>query len=244
MLEVVASVCTQPQVSIKRCRQKQPDKLPYFHLISRVLNFAKNRTSEQTNSNNTKNNFFCKQQPSSETQGQSVGSGERAWRKFWSTGERAPEYQISNWKFPGCVHFFGAWATQAVIETIAVVYELTKRTQEKLFADWAQQYKAFFVPNQEPASAWIFGNSSVRVGTQGLFRPYLKNFVPPFLPTRLTDCPWVSEDETTANKDNYKEWKVWRLHKGEFEEFIQRRTVRTARVLRRKADGQNQTKIS
>ena len=58
MLEVVASVCTQPQVSIKRCRQKQPDKLPYFHLISRVLNFAKSRTSEQTNSNNRKNNFI------------------------------------------------------------------------------------------------------------------------------------------------------------------------------------------
>ena len=35
-------------------------------------------------------------------------------------------------------------------------------------------------------TAWIFGNSSVRVGTQGLFRPYLKTFVPPFLPTRLT----------------------------------------------------------
>ena len=58
MLEVVASVCTQPQVSIKRCRQKQPDKLPYFHLISRVLNFEKSRTSEQTNSNNRKNNFI------------------------------------------------------------------------------------------------------------------------------------------------------------------------------------------
>ena len=29
-----------------------------FHLISRVLNFAKNRTSEQTNSNNRKNNFI------------------------------------------------------------------------------------------------------------------------------------------------------------------------------------------
>ena len=40
--------------------------------------------------------------------------------------------------------------------------------------------------NQEPTSAWIFGNSSVRVGTQRLFRPYLKTFVPPFLPTRLT----------------------------------------------------------
>ena len=45
---------------------------------------------------------------------------------------------VSNWKFPDCVHLFGAWASQAVIETIAVVYKLTKRTQEKLFADWAQ----------------------------------------------------------------------------------------------------------
>ena len=42
------------------------------------------------------------------------------------------------------------------------------------------------MPNQEPASALIFGNSSVRVDTQGLFRPYLKTFVQPFLPTRLT----------------------------------------------------------
>ena len=42
------------------------------------------------------------------------------------------------------------------------------------------------MPNQEAASAWIFGNSSVRVGTQGLFCPYLKTFVPPFLPARLT----------------------------------------------------------
>ena len=42
------------------------------------------------------------------------------------------------------------------------------------------------MPNQEPASAWMFGNSSVRVGTQGLFRQYLKTFVPPFLLTRLT----------------------------------------------------------
>ena len=33
------------------------------------------------------------------------------------------------------------------------LYELTKRTQEMLFADWAQYLKAFFVPNQEPAFA-------------------------------------------------------------------------------------------
>ena len=32
-----------------------------------------------------------------------------------------------NWKFPDCVHFC-AWAKQAVIDTIAVVHELTKRT--------------------------------------------------------------------------------------------------------------------
>ena len=36
-----------------------------------------------------------------------------------------------------------------------------------------------------------FGNSSVRVDTQGLFRPYLKTSVPPFLPTRLT-APGIS----------------------------------------------------
>ena len=93
---------------------------------------------------------------------------------------------ISDWKFPDCVYFFGASARQAVIKTIAVMYELTKRTLEKLFGNWAQQYKAFFAPNQEPASAWIFGNSSVRIGTQGLFHPYLKTLVLPFLPTRLT----------------------------------------------------------
>ena len=45
---------------------------------------------------------------------------------------------ISHWKFADCAHFFGAWARQAVIETIAIVYELTKGAQEKLFADWAQ----------------------------------------------------------------------------------------------------------
>ena len=33
--------------------------------------------------------------PSSETQGQSVGSGEKAGRKFSSTGERAPGYRLS-----------------------------------------------------------------------------------------------------------------------------------------------------
>ena len=37
---------------------------------------------------------------------------------------------ILNWKFPDCVHFFKAWAKQAVIETIAFLCEHKKRTQE------------------------------------------------------------------------------------------------------------------
>ena len=94
---------------------------------------------------------------------------------------------ISKWKFPDRLHFFGTWARQAVIETIAFVYKRTKGTQEMCSLIGHNNTKHyFFVPNQEPASAWIFGNGPVRVGTQGLFHPHLKTFVPPFLPTRLT----------------------------------------------------------
>ena len=58
------------------------------------------------------------------------------------------------------------------------------------------------MPNQELASAWIFGNSSVRVGTQGLFCPYLKTFVPPYPRVTAPGCPrmsllllWVSHNK-------------------------------------------------
>ena len=93
---------------------------------------------------------------------------------------------ISNWKFPDCVHFFGTWDRQAVIETIAVVYEHTKRTQEMCSPIGHNSTKHFLCPIRSWASAWIFWNGPVRVGTQGLFRPYLKTFVAHFLPTRLT----------------------------------------------------------
>ena len=46
--------------------------------------------------------------------------------------------------------------------------------------------KHFFVPNQEPALAWPFGNGPVRVGTQGLFRLCLKTLSPLF---SLSDWP-------------------------------------------------------
>ena len=40
----------------------------------------------------------------------------------------------------------------------------------------------------------------MRVGTQGLCHLCLKTFVAPFLPTRLTARPWVSEDELDKAK--------------------------------------------
>ena len=65
------------------------------------------------------------------------------------------------------------------------------------------------MPNQEPASAWIFGNSSVRVGTQGLFRPYLKTFVPPFLPTRLT-APGSPRMRSSKDRASSRTWPASR----------------------------------
>ena len=53
---------------------------------------------------------------------------------------------ISNWKFTDCVHFFGARARQAVIETIAVVYEHTKRTQEMCSPIGHNNTKHFLCP--------------------------------------------------------------------------------------------------
>ena len=40
----------------------------------------------------------------------------------------------------------------------------------------------------------MFGNSSVRIGTQVLFPPVLENIRPALSPDP-TDCPWVPEDE-------------------------------------------------
>ena len=67
---------------------------------------------------------------SSETQGQSVGSGERAGRKFSSTGERAPGY----WLSPNYFQKF-------------------KRMQA---ADWAQKLLCIVVPNRRTVSPEFF----------------------------------------------------------------------------------------
>ena len=64
------------------------------------------------------------------------------------------------------------------------------RTHEKNLADAVRRLgkliQSIFVPNQEPAFSWPFGNAPVRVGTQGLFPLVFETFVAPFLPTQLT----------------------------------------------------------
>ena len=67
---------------------------------------------------------------SSETQGQSVGPGEKARRKFSSTGGRAPGYLLS----PD--HF-----------------QMVKRM---LAPDWAQKMLCIIVPNRRTASPEFF----------------------------------------------------------------------------------------
>ena len=68
--------------------------------------------------------------PSSETQGQSVGSREKARRKFSSTGERAPGYRLS----PD--HF--------------------QKFKRMPAPDWAQKNLCIIVPNQRTASPEFF----------------------------------------------------------------------------------------
>ena len=84
-------------------------------------------------------------------------------------------------------------STSMARQYIAVVYEHTKRTQEILFADWVQSYKAFF---------WAQTGASIRLTVwkwssesryPEALPPVLENFRRSFSPD-LTDCPWVSED--------------------------------------------------
>ena len=74
---------------------------------------------------------------------QSDLAGEKARRTFSSTDGRAPGYRLSLDHFE-TVKRFSLARTSLVNEpgngdeTIAAVYEFTKRTQEMLLADWAQ----------------------------------------------------------------------------------------------------------
>ena len=67
---------------------------------------------------------------SSETQGQSVRLGERAWRKFSSMGERAPGYQLSPDYF--------------------------QKFKRMPAPDWAQKILCIIVPNRQTVSPEFF----------------------------------------------------------------------------------------
>ena len=104
--------------------------------------------------------------------------------------------KVENKSFP-CSHKLGERTGQVWQDNSRRV-----RTHEKNSGETVRRLgttiQSIFVPNQVQVSAWIFGNSSVRVGTQGLFRPYLKTFVAPFLPTWLT-APWSPTMGTIAH---------------------------------------------
>ena len=68
--------------------------------------------------------------PSSETHGQSVGSGERAWRKFSSTGQRAHGYRLSP-------NYF-------------------QKFKRMPAPDWAQKMLCIIVPNRRTVSPEFF----------------------------------------------------------------------------------------
>ena len=107
---------------------------------------------------------------------------------------------ISNWKFPDCVHFFGAWARQAAIETVAVVYEHTKRTQETciivLLGTIIQSIFLCPIRSQHPLEFWKWSGES---RYPGALSRVLENFPPAFSPDP-TDCPWVSEEKRATRK--------------------------------------------
>ena len=74
--------------------------------------------------------FQVRAKASSETQGQSVGSGEKARRKFSSTGERAPGYRLSP-------NYF-------------------QKFKRMPAPDWAQKMLCIIVPNRRTVSPEFF----------------------------------------------------------------------------------------
>ena len=114
---------------------------------------------------------------------------------------------ISNWKFPDCVHFFGAWARQAVIETIAVVYEHTKRTQEMCSPIGQNNTKHFLCPNRSRIrlNFWKYLGES---RYPGALSPVFENFRPTFSP-EPTECPWVSEGGISSGSFFCSRKRIW-----------------------------------
>ena len=77
---------------------------------------------------------------------------------------------ISNWKFSDCMHFFSAWARQAVIETITVMYKLKKDSGDAVCCRSGTIIQSIFLcPIRSQHWLKPFGNGPVRVCTQMFF---------------------------------------------------------------------------
>ena len=80
-----------------------------------------------------------------------------------------------------------------MIETIVVVYELPKRTQEKLLGTIIQSIFCAQSRASIRLNFWKFSESRY----PGALSPVLENFRPAFSPDP-TDSPWVSQDERSS----------------------------------------------
>ena len=123
---------------------------------------------------------------SSETQGQSVGPGEKAQRKFSNTGGRAPGYLLSPDHFQTVKRMLApGWAQKMLCIVVP-----NRRTISPEFFSWVRTRQLLFqsrlVLLMHQRNARSQETFSLIFGTQGLFHPYFKTFVTPFLPTLLT----------------------------------------------------------
>ena len=84
--------------------------------------------------------FFLRRKASSETQGQSVGSGERARRKFSSTGERAPGYRLS----PNYFQKFKRMPVPDWAQKIICIIVPNRRTVSPEFFSWVRTRRLLF----------------------------------------------------------------------------------------------------
>ena len=123
---------------------------------------------------------------SSENQGQSVGSGEKEGRMFSSTGERAPGYRLS----PNYFKKFKRMPAPDWAQKMLCIIVPNRRTVSPQFFSWVRTRRLLF----QSRLVWLMHQRNtcsqetfiLIFGTQGLFSPYFKTFVAPFLSTRLT----------------------------------------------------------
>ena len=116
----------------------------------------------------------------------------QAWVYFWKSVCSFRVDSILKWRV--CIKLKDSWQ-RAFLWCMSQtsrdrVNSRRVRTHEKNSGDAVCRLgtiiQSIFLPNQEQAFAWPFGNGLVRVGTQWLFRLCLKTFVAPFNPARLT----------------------------------------------------------